>query len=270
MPRLPQQHTLPRKEAGALPLQGAAVSIVPIYPNNGPIRPTNGTIRKPVLVLDASGEAAGAVIAALLAAGHPVIAASPEGAAPTLAAAGGPELVRLAGGTRTETAGAALANAVRLLRRPPGAVVAMFGGALQRGRLLDHPEHRLRELLDAELFPHVVAARHLLPLLAASGAPGHYIVVGGPAADTPWSGYGQASVASAALRMFSRALREETLQGSVRVQQLSVCAPLRTRAQGEHACPDWPEPAELGQQVVGLLATPGYEAVVRFDRRRPT
>lgn len=245
------------------------MGIVPIYPDNGLVRPTHGTIRKPVLVFDAAGEAAGAVVAALLAAGYPVIAASPDGASPRLAATGGPELVRLAGDIRTETAGAALANAVRLLRRPPGAVVAMVGGALRPGRLLDHPAQRLRELLDDELFPHVVAARHLMPLLAESGAPAHYVVVGGPAAETPWSGYGQASVASAALRMFSRALREETLQSAVRVQQLSVCAPLRTREQGEHACPDWPEPAELGHQVVNLLASPGYEAVVRFDRRRP-
>lgn len=244
------------------------MSIVPIYPNNGLVRPTSGTIRKPVLVLDASGEAAAAVVAALRAAGHAVVAISPDGRPPAGTAAG-PDLLCLAGDTRTETAGAALANAVRLLRRPPGAVVAMVGDPLRRGRLLDHPVDRLRELLDEELFPHVVAARHLLPLLAESGAPAHYLVVGGPAADTPWSGYGQASVASAALRMFSRALREETLQTAVRVQQLSVCAPLRTRARGEHACPDWPEPAELGRQVVGLLAAPGYEAVVRFDRRLP-
>ena len=39
---------------------------------------------------DAAGEAAGAVVAALLAAGYPVIAASPDGASPRLAATGGP------------------------------------------------------------------------------------------------------------------------------------------------------------------------------------
>jgi len=69
--------------------------------------------------------------------------------------------------------------------------------------------------------------------------------------------------------MFSRALREETQGGSVRVQQLSVCAPLRTRQRGDAACPDWPEPTELGLQVVDLLAAPGLEPVVRFERRPP-
>ena len=34
------------------------------------------------------------------------------------------------------------------------------------------------------------------------------------------------------------------------------------------ACPDWPEPAEMVLQVVELLASPGTEPVVRFDRRQ--
>ena len=246
------------------------MSIVPIYPNSGPNRPASGTILKPVLVLDASGEVGGAVVSALLASGRPVIAVAPDAdGLATLPAPrpGEPELVRLAGHTRTETAGAALANAVRLLRRPPGAVVAMIGGDFDRGRLLDHPAERLREKLDEDLFPHLVAARHLLPLLSEPGAPAAYLVIGGPAAETPWSGYGHLSVSSAALRMLTRALREETLGGPVRIQQLAVCTPLRTVDRGEHACPGWIEPAELGQQVVRLLAEPVQEPVVRFDRR---
>lgn len=245
------------------------MSIVPIHIDNGLNRPTHGTIARPTLVLDIAGEAGSAIVTALLAAGRPVIAASASaGALAALApSAGAAELVRLAGHTRTETAAAALANAVRLLRRPPAAVVALLGGELRPGRLLDHGSGLLQQALDDSVFPHLLAARHLLPLLAASALPGHYLVVGGPAADTPWAGYGHASVASAALRMFSRALREETRDGPVRVQQLSVCAPLRTQARGECACADWPEPTELGLQVVRLLAAPGLEPVVRFDRR---
>lgn len=247
------------------------MSIVLIRNDNGPNRPAHGTIARPALVLDASGEAGNAIVAALLASGRPVVAASssPEALAELPdPAPGAPELWRVQGHTRSETAGAALANAVRLLRRPPGAVVALLGGELKPGRLLDHDAGFLRDALDDGVFPHLVAARHLLPLLSESRFATHYLVVGGPAADAPWAGYGHASVASAALRMFSRALREESLGSSVRVQQLSVCAPLRTRKRGEAACPDWPDPAELGLQVVELLASPGSEPVVRFDRRR--
>lgn len=246
------------------------MSIVPIRSDNGLNRPTRGTIARPALVLDAAGEAGAAIVSALLASGRPVIAASRTAealAALPSPAGGSPDLMTLVGHTHTETAGAALANAVRLLRRPPGAVVALLGGELKPGRLLDHGSPFLQQALDESVFPHLVAARHLLPLLSESALPAHYLVVGGPAAEMPWAGYGHASVASAALRMFSRALREETQGGPVRVQQLSVCAPLRTRQRGDAACPDWPEPTELGLQVVDLLSAPGLEPVVRFERR---
>lgn len=247
------------------------MTTVPIYPDNGPNRPANGTIQKPVLVLGAVGEVGQAVVDALLASRHPVIAVAPERAqleALTRPEGSVAELVRVPGNTQTETAGAALANAVRLLRRPPGAVVAMVGGSFMPGRLLDHPVERLREKLDEDLFPHLVAARHLLPLLAETGGPGPYLLIGGPAAEAPWAGYSHLSVSSAALRMLARALREETRDGPIRVQQLAVCAPLCTSHNRENACPDWPLPEEVGRRIVDIIASSGDEPVLRFDRRR--
>lgn len=245
---------------------------VPIYPDNGPFRPASGTIRKPALVLGATGEVGQAVVGALLRAHWPVIAvAAHRDALATIERPGGTsaELVRVPGNTATETGGAALANAIRLLRRPPGAVVAMIGGDFTPGRLLDHPVERLREKLDQDLFPHLVAARHLLPLLTENNGRGTYLLIGGPAAESPWAGYGHLSVSSAALRMLARALREETMGGPVRLQQLAVCAPLCTQGDRDSRCPDWPLPEELGQRVVDLLCSAGDEPVVRFDRRRP-
>lgn len=244
---------------------------VPIPKDNGPFRPASGTIQKPVLVLGASGEVGQAVVGALLQAHLPVIAVAAtrdELAAIERPAGTTAELVRLPGHTGTETGGAALANAIRLLRRPPGAVVAMIGGDFTPGRLLDQPVQRLREKLDDDLFPHLVAARHLLPLLAENNGRGTYVLIGGPAAESPWAGYGHLSVSSAALRMLARVLREETMGGPVRVQQLAVCAPLCTQGDRDNRCPDWPLPEELGQRVVALLATTSDEPVVRFDRRR--
>jgi NAD(P)-dependent dehydrogenase (short-subunit alcohol dehydrogenase family) len=224
-----------------------------------------------VLVLGATGEVGQAVVGALLQADLAVIAVAPtrDELADLVRPAGTQaELIRVPGHTRTETAGAALANAVRLLRRPPGAVVAMVGGTFTPGRLLDHPVERLREKLEEDLFPHLVAARHLLPMLAENDARGTYLLIGGPAAESPWAGYGHLSVSSAALRMLARTLREETLGGPVRVQQLAVCAPLRTEQNRENSCSDWPLPEELGMRVVDLLVMSGHEPLVRFDRRR--
>jgi NAD(P)-dependent dehydrogenase (short-subunit alcohol dehydrogenase family) len=243
---------------------------VPIYPDNGPYLPASGTIPKPTLVLGAAGELGRAIVGALLAQGRPVIAVDTDRdglAALPDPGRDAPELVRLVGHTGTETAGAALANAVRLLRRPPGAVVALIGGSWSRGRLLDRPADALREKFDEDLFPHLVAARHLLPLLAESGAPATWLLIGGPAADAPWAGYGHLSVSQAALRMLARVLREETLAGPVRVQQLTVCQPVRTADKQACAGADWPLPVEIGLQVADLVAGTGAEPVVRFDRR---
>ncbi len=247
------------------------MSTVPIYPINGPYHPASGTILKPTMVLGAGGELGRAIVGALLAQGRPVIAvdADPEALGSLQSPTDDvPELVRVVGHTGTETAGAALANAVRLLRRPPGAVVALIGGSYLPGRLLDHPVERLRRKLDEDLFPHLVAARHLVPLLAESGTPANYLLLGGPAADSPWAGYGHLSVSQAALRMLARSLREETAGTPVRVQQLSVCQPVRTADKCDCAGVDWPLPVEIGLQVAELVANAGTEPVVRFDRRR--
>lgn len=246
---------------------------VPIYTDSGSDFPILGTIHRPVLVLGATGPVGQAVVNALLQAQRPVIAVAAAG--DPRAVSHGPDgtdagLVKVEGSTTTETAGAALANAVRLLRRPPGAVVAMVGGSFKPGRLLDHPAQRLREKLDEDLFPHLVAARHLMPLLSQNDARGSYLLIGGPAAEEPWAGYGHLSVSSAALRMLARALREETLGGPVRVQQLAVCAPLCIEGDRDQTCPHWPLPDELGRRVVSLLATDSDTPVVRFDRRRHT
>ncbi|KFN50468.1 SDR family oxidoreductase [Arenimonas composti] len=204
-------------------------------------------------------------MSALLARGRPVIAVTPPG---TPVPPPSPALQVVHGDTATETAAAALANAVRLLRRPPDAVVAVIGAGFTPGRLVDEPAATLQRKLDEDLFPHLLAARHLLPLLAERGAPAHWVLFGGPSADAPWAGYGQLSVAQAALRMLARVLREEMLATGVRVQQFTVCAPLRTADKQHCAGAAWPSPDEVALQVADLLAGAGTEPVVRYDRRR--
>lgn len=226
-------------------------------------------MRLPVLVLGAAGGAGPGLVQALLAAGHPVIAVDPE-RGPLEALERGlepaPGLTLLVGAVDTEAAGAALAEAVQQLPRPPAAVVANLGGAFERGRLLDHPGDRLRDKLEADLLPHLVAARHLLPLLADGERRGTYLLIGGPGADNPWAGYGHLSVASAALRMLVRVLHEEMLDESVRVQQLAVGSPVRTDSNRDCACPHWPSALDVGRQVVELLrGAHSADAVVRFD-----
>jgi NAD(P)-dependent dehydrogenase (short-subunit alcohol dehydrogenase family) len=245
---------------------------LPLASAFGNDNPTNGTISRsiPVLVLGAASEIGRAVVGALLDAAHPVIAADRDLEALELLRREGDsavDLILIRGSSETETAGAALASAVRQLRRPPVAVVVALGGEFAGGGVLDRPAELLRRKLDEDLLPHLIAARHLLPLLAESGRQSTFLLLGGPGADSPWAGYGHLSVSSAALRMLAKVLREETLGSSVRVQQLAIGSPIRTPANQACACPEWPTAREVGERIARLLVAPGDVPLVRLDRR---
>lgn len=154
---------------------------------------------------------------------------------------------------------AALAASIRSLGRPLQAVVAAIGGQGACGRLVDQPEDVLRRTLDEDLLPHLVAARHLLPLLPSTDRVG-YLMLGGPGAGYPWAGYGHRSIAAAALRMLARVLHEEARRAGVRVLLLSIDVPAA-------GCEGQPE-VQVGRAVLELLArdasTGGMPAVIDY------
>jgi NADP-dependent 3-hydroxy acid dehydrogenase YdfG len=231
----------------------------------------SGTIQGPVLVLGATGDVGEGVVRSLLAADRAVIAVA--GQRPAIDAlrsrlGAGAALVPLVGSVDTEMDGLALAHAASRLKRPPTSVVAIIDTPLRASRLVDHPADYLRTTFDDALRPHLIAARHLLPILAASGRPSTYLILGGPAAEQPWAGYGHASVSAAALRSLAQVLRGEMQDTAVRVRQLAVCSPIRTEGNRECACPDWPNALEVGHRIADLLASPPAASVLYLDRRR--
>lgn len=232
----------------------------------------NGTMKSAVLVLGATGGIGRGVVEALLAARYPVLAVARDGerlAGLKQRFEGAAGLELLPGSVADDTVGAALATTVRQRRRPLAGIVACLGGRLERGRLLDQPTGFLRRKLDEDLLPHLVAARNLLPLLAQDERIASYLLIGGPGAEHPWAGYGHASVAAAALRMFAQALHDEARPQSVRVRLLSVAQPVRTERNQACACPEWPSALEVGARVVEQLqADARCEPVLRIDRRR--
>ena len=220
----------------------------------------NGTVRPEVLVLGATGQVGSGIVAALLDAGSPVLAVARDPAklvALTRHFPDEPGLDVLAGSVGTEEDGRWLAANLRGRQRPLRAVIASLAGPVERGRLLDRPADVLARTLEHNLLPHLTAARHLLPLLAAREPAAQYVLIGPPCGECAWAGYGHESVAAAAQRMLAQALHAEARGFGVRLQMLSVDHPVRTDDNGHDACAEWPSALAVGRTAVDLLARGG-------------
>jgi NAD(P)-dependent dehydrogenase (short-subunit alcohol dehydrogenase family) len=165
-----------------------------------------------------------------------------------------PRVTSLVAALDSDAGGAALAETLRALGRPIDGIVATTPARPRPGRLLDQPANALREEFEHYLMPQLIAARHLLPLLTSSQRIGSYVMIAGPGSEMPWAGYGHRSVAAAAFDMLALVLRDEARAHPVRVQLLSVPAPVRPAAQTASICPEWPSALEIGQHALRLIA----------------
>ena len=208
-----------------------------------------------VVVLDATGVIGRGVVQAVLESGRPVVAVAHERREleQLKASHAYAEIVGLTGSIARDADAAQLAVALRDLGRPIAGVIVPVSGQAGRGRLLDQSIEALRCQLDAELIPHLAAARHLLPLLAEARRGGSYVLIGGPGSALPWAGYGPRSVAAAALCMLARVLHDEARALPVRVQLLSVDRPVCPEARRAHLCPQWPTAIEIGKRALALV-----------------
>ncbi|UWX04602.1 SDR family oxidoreductase [Pseudoxanthomonas sp. NC8] len=217
----------------------------------------SGMLAPEVLVLGASGRVGEGVVAALLEAGSPVLAVGRDSRRLERLVdlhPGEPALQLLRGSVANDRDAARLAGRVMQRPRPLRAIVDAVGGRPRSGRLLDLPSAWLRRSLDTDLLPHLVAARHLLPLL---GSASRYVLIGGPQAECGWSGYGHASISGAALRMLAKVLHSEAQPLGVHVRLLAVDSPVWTAENAAHACASWPSALAVGRNVVSLLAGQG-------------
>ena len=237
-------------------------------------------MRPAILVLGATGVVGQGIVAAAVENGVPVIAVAraAEELARLQAAHRAADIIALPGSVETEAGSATLAAALRELDRPLAGAVVAVAGTPRRGRILDQDIDAMRSTLDADLLPHLAAARHLLPLLAEGGRGGSYILIGGPGGTLPWAGYGHRSVAAAAVRMLACVMHDEARSLGVRVQLLAVDAPVCQPGQA-HACPQWPTATAIGHRAVALIqrddAREAAQPIVSYtppagDARNPT
>jgi len=223
-----------------------------------------------VLVLESTGDLGRGVVAAALAAGHRVIAASADAAALRALQAKHPRaaLLVLPGHTDNDAAAAALAADVQARGERLDAIVAAAGYRGAAGRLLEQPVQVLHMMLDDYLSPHLHAARHLFALLRHGERVG-YLMVAAAGREYPWAGHGPGSVAAAALPMLARVLHDEAARDGVRVQLLALTTPVCGDSNRGHACSEWPSALSIGHAVVALLDRRASEAklpaVVEFS-----
>ena len=229
----------------------------------------SGMLAPEVLVLGASGRVGSGVVAALLEAGSPVLAVGRDAdKLQRLAAlhADEPGLDLMVASVADEDAARDLARRAGRRPRPLRAVVDATAGVRRPSRLLDRAAPLLSASLEQEVLPRLAAARHLLPLLQRQGGD-RYVLAGGPAARSGWAGYGHASVAIAATRMLAQVLHEEAQALGVRVQMLSIDAPVWTAENAARACAGWHGALGVGRAVVSLLATrsPDARSIVTYE-----
>ena len=228
-----------------------------------------------VVILDAAGPMGRGVARVALEQSRPVIAVTADkGAMRTLAGRYvDPDLTVVDGGIADESQAARLASALRELDRPIAGVVLGSCREPTRNRVLDLSAQAFHRLLEADLLPHLAAASHLVPLLAASGRNAGYVVIGSPGSDHPWVGYGSRSVAASAASMLVRVLHEEARSLGVRVQMLAENRPVRTDANSAWSCDGWPAVSAIGTQALELIdqvdPRVAAAAIVPFVKRVP-
>lgn len=208
-----------------------------------------------ILILGATGTVGQGVVQAAVKTAWPIVAVARDGAALQALRDRYPHapLQTLVGSVSDDASADALVTALQKLDRPFIGVIAALGSGQVRGRLLDATADVLRGTLDEVVLPHLIAARHLLPWLGATGRNCGYVVIGGPGGRNPWAGYGHRSVAAAATRMLARVLHSEARTFAVRLQLLEVESPVRTGASDQHACEQWPCADHIGRKALLLL-----------------
>jgi NAD(P)-dependent dehydrogenase (short-subunit alcohol dehydrogenase family) len=228
-------------------------------------------VKAPVVVLGATSGFGASLVEAMLDSGKPVVGIGADASALAALVRRFPDKGRvqtIAGSTEDDGRAEMLARALAALPVPPRQVLVNLQAPCVRGRLLEQSPEVLERVLRERLMPQLYAARHLLPVLAASGRCARYLVVGTPYAGTPWAGYGHYSVAAAAIRMLVQVLRQETEDTAVRVQQLVIDTPVRDEDNAHCACPAWPDAAAVARAAVAVLDAPEDSATfVQFDSR---
>jgi len=131
--------------------------------------------------------------------------------------------------------------------------IPSLGGWWEGGPLLDVDPATWEAVRTEMLDTHVAFARAFVPELLRSPG-GLYLGIGGGAAYFPVPNASIVSIAAAAQLMLTRVLAAELRERDVRILELVVNGPVRTREWESVAQPDWITAEEVGNVVADLVA----------------
>lgn len=130
--------------------------------------------------------------------------------------------------------------------------IPSLGGWWEGGPLLGVDLVTWDAVMTEMLGTHFVFARTFVPELQRRPG-GWYLAIGGGAAFFPVPKASLVSIAAAGQVMLTRALAEETAGGGVRISELVVNGPVRTRDSEPIAGPDWITADQVGDVVADLV-----------------
>jgi 3-oxoacyl-[acyl-carrier protein] reductase len=223
----------------------------------GDAAPAGDLEGKVAVVAGGAGGIGGGIVAAMLAAGATVVVPSRgEGRLAALrervGEAAGDRLVTVVGDVGTPDGVDQVRDAVLRRAGAVDAVVAAVGGWWQGPVVWETPVEEFDRVLAANLRPHFLLARAMLPVMVdRDGA--SYTMISGDAAERPVPRSGLASVASAAQLMLMRTIAAEARSHAVRVNLL-LLGPVRTPARGTGGRPEWLTSAEVGEIAAWLAS----------------
>jgi 3-oxoacyl-[acyl-carrier protein] reductase len=237
----------------------------------GPAAPGQGLAGKVALVAGGTGHVGGGIAEAMLAAGATVVVPSRDpdrvGALRERLGAAGDRLATLVGDVGTPDGAERVRDEVLDRFGAVDAVAAAVGGWWQGPVVWETPVEEFDRVLAANLRPHFLLARAMLPAMVdRRGA--SYTIINGDAAEQPVVRSGLASVAAAAQLMLMRTLAAEARGHAVRVNLL-LLGPVRAPGRGR---PEWLTSAEVGAMAAWLASEAARMvsgSVIRLPERPP-
>jgi NAD(P)-dependent dehydrogenase (short-subunit alcohol dehydrogenase family) len=203
-------------------------------------------------LVGATGDVGTGVLRAMIGRGWTVVAVSRTPARLAAVQAEHGSAVRtIVGDISDDAGGARLAAELG----PVDAVVVSVHAGYPLRQVLEWPADELNALVAGNVGAHLVAARHLMPLVRDGG---DFLGIGGGMADLVIPRYVPLAIAQAAQRQLYRGLiREAGEDPRVRLRELLVAAMVNGPSTRERARPDWITEDEIGDHVAELLTEPG-------------